>query len=334
MKKESLEVSGYTVLPLRLPETRSFKEPAIHYLYIRPHEPRIPDPDSARCLFVVNLPIDTTELHLRHLFGSQLSAGRVVEVEFEDVPTKKHKHGSAAAAAAAQGNVMKRSKKRKIVTADELQSQLESIELPSTWNRRLQKSGAHAVVVFVDKASKEASLKAVNKAGNKGTQIIWGEGIEDRIPALGVERYTAHEQLQYPDRAELLRTVNDYMTVFGNVADARAQEESRKAQEPDEDGFVTVTHGPKFNDVSREDELKELLEKQEKKDSGLEDFYRFQTREKRKEKQNELLRKFGEDKKKLEEVKKRRGRIRVSGIKLGPSIDIELQLIDDFLQLE
>lgn len=302
MKKESLEIAGYAVLPLQLPDP-----PATHYLYLRPHEPRIPDPDSARSLFVVNLPIDTTSNHLRHLFGTQLSAGRVEQVRFEDVPTKKR----SSAPTAAQGNISN-SKKRKRVTADDLQNQLDQIELPSTWDRQLQKSGAHAVVVFVDKASKEASLKAVYKATKKNINIVWGEGIEDRLPPLGLERYLAHERLRYPDRAELLRTVNDYMTVFAQVAEARKREQARKAQEPDDDGFVTVTHGPKLNSTAHEEELKELVEKQAKKSAGLEDFYRFQSREKRKERQNELLRKFNEDKKKLEEMKKRRGKIRVS----------------------
>src|SRR5699024_6384979 len=61
MKKDSPEIAGYTVLPVQLPPTPAFPKPATHYLYLRPHEPRIPDPDSPRSLFIVNTPIDTTE---------------------------------------------------------------------------------------------------------------------------------------------------------------------------------------------------------------------------------------------------------------------------------
>lgn len=308
MKKGSLDVAGYTTLPLQLPATSTFPEPATHYVYLRPHEPRIPDPDSARSLFLVNVPVDTTETHLRHLFGTQLSAGRVESVSFEDVPVKKR-----GVAAATESNLTHRNKKRKRVTADDLQSQLDDISFPSTWDRQLQKSGAHAIVVFADKPSMESSLKAAAKAAKKGTTIVWGEGIPaDRVPALGLQRYVAHERLRYPDRATLLRTVNDFMTVFGQVSEARKREESRRLAEPDEDGFVTVTHGPKLNSVAREDELKELVEKQKKKAEGLEDFYRFQSREKRKERQNQLLKRFDEDKKKLQDIKSRRGKIRVS----------------------
>ncbi|GAB1205657.1 hypothetical protein APSETT445_004335 [Aspergillus pseudonomiae] len=314
MKLAHMAEAGYTVLPLRLPPAESKRaKPATHYLYLRPHEPRIPDADTPRSLFIVNVPIDTTELHLRHLFGSQLAAGRVERVHFEAVPTKKK--GGMTTAHSMVANVSK-SKKRKRVTADELQNQLDDVSLPSTWDSELQKSGAHAVVVFVDKPSMEASVKAAKKAGKKKDgEIVWGEGIEDRLPQLGLQRYLDHEKARYPPRAELLRTVNDFMTVFEAVAEARRKEQALRAQEPDEDGFITVTSGPKLTSVAHEDEARDLIEKQKKKSQGLEDFYRFQSREKRKERQNELLKKFDEDKKKLEEIKKRKGKIRAGSTK-------------------
>lgn len=311
MKKEPQEIAGYTVLPIQLPETPSAK-PATHYLYLRPHEPRIPDPDTPRSLFVVNVPVDTTELHLRHLFGTQLGAGRVERVEFESVPTKKT---AGSMQVATQGSVGK-NKKRKRVTADELQDQLDDIELPSTWDRQLQKSGAHAVVVFADKPSMEASVKAAKKVSKnrkkEGALVVWADGIEDRLPALGLPRYLHHQEARFPPRAELLRTVNDFMTVFEQVAEVRKREEARKAQEPDEDGFITVTSGPKLTSTAHEEEAKALVEKQKQKNQGLEDFYRFQSREKRKERQHQLLKQFDQDKKKLDDLKRRKGKIRVS----------------------
>lgn len=311
MKKDSFEIAGYAVLPLQLPPTPTFPKPATHYLYLRPHEPRIPDPDSPRSLFLVNIPIDTTELHIRHLFGKQLAAGRVETVHFENVPTKKH----ATSTQGNTSNIAKSSnKKRKRITADDLQNALDEIELPATWDRQLQKSGAHAIVVFADRPSMETSLRAATKAAKKGStaQIIWGEGIEHRVPALGFSRYQNHSSQRYPDRAALLHTVNDYMVVFTQVSEARKREEARKAQEPDDDGFTTVTSGPKLNSTAREEETQEMVERQRKKEEGLEDFYRFQSREKRKERQNELLRGFDEDRRKLDDMKRRKGKIRVS----------------------
>ncbi|KAJ5109753.1 hypothetical protein N7532_002398 [Penicillium argentinense] len=307
MKKDTVEVAGYITLPLQLPGTDAYPKTATHYLYLRRHEPRIPDPDSARSLFLVNIPIDTTEAHLRTLFGKSLSAGRVEKVHFEDVPTKKR-----GVAAATETSLAHRGKKRKraVATADELQNQLDDISFPSTWDRKLQKSGSHAIVLFADKASMETSLKAATKAAKKGTSLKWDEGVSDKVPSLGLQRYLAHEKLRYPDRADLLRSVNEFMTVFEQVSEARRREEARKFAEPDEDGFVTVSHGPKLNSVAREEELKALVEREKKKREGLEDFYRFQSREKRKERQNELLKRFDEDKQKLRDIKERRGKIR------------------------
>jgi len=77
---------------------------------------------------------------------------------------------------------------------------------------------------------------------------------------------------------------------------------------PDEDGFVTVTRGSKGG--TRMDQAKELAEKQKEKNKGLADFYRFQMREKRKEQQTEMLKKFADDKRKVEEMRQRRGKLK------------------------
>ncbi|KAL4869667.1 hypothetical protein BDV12DRAFT_167432, partial [Aspergillus spectabilis] len=312
---KAVEISGYIILPLTLPSTPSFPTPATHYLYLRAHEPRIPDPDTPRSLFLVNLPIDATETHIRHLFGTQLSSGRVERVEFESVRAGK-KSGAGAQITLLQGTNIAKGKKRKRVTADELEERLEDVRLPRTWDRSLQRSGTHAVVVFVDRASMEVSLKVARKvakkAGKSGSGgIVWGDGVEEsKVPALGLERYIAHQRACYPPRADLLRAVNEYMDVFTEVAEVRKREAARRAAEPDEDGFITVMSGPKLTSAAGEEEAKRLVEKQKKRAEGFGDFYRFQSREKKKERQIDLLKKFDEDKKKLAEMKLRKGKIR------------------------
>ncbi|KAI5299746.1 hypothetical protein KEM56_002985, partial [Ascosphaera pollenicola] len=301
-------IAGYTVLPIQLPSLPSFPEPATHYLYLHPHEPKIPSADSARSLFLVNVPVTSTEAHFKHLFGSQLFAGRVERVEFHDVNSKNKPKGPGT-------GLKQQSKKRKRTqseTLDELQATLDTITLPSTWDRELHSSGSHAVVVFVDRASMEASLKAAKKAAkSKSAKIVWGEGVEgtDKVEPLGSKRYQMHHQLQYPPRADLLRIVQDYMTVFTTMEETKHRLATMPG-EPDEDGFVTVTRGSKINNTAREEELKRLLVKQKEKQKGLEDFYRFQMREKRKERQTELLKKFEEDKKRVQEMKARRGKVK------------------------
>lgn len=305
--KYPLNISGYTVFPVELPPLPSFPHAAQHFLYVQPHEPRVPNADSPRALFVVNVPIATTETHLRHLFGSQLSAGRVERVEFYDAPQQEKK---AVAPIQGKPNTHK-GKKRKRETAEDIKTALESsASLPPQWDRELHTSGSHAVVVFVDRASMEASLKAAKAAAKSGKKIVWGDGIEERIASLGAARYQTHQELQYPAKSDLLQAVNNYMGLFSRLEEARAREAAKGAQKPDEEGFVTVTRGPKSNAI-KEEELSDLAEKQKEKNNGLEDFYRFQVREKRKEKQGELLQKFEEDKKRVEEMKMRRGKIRV-----------------------
>lgn len=320
MPKRVTEISGYTVLPLRLPVAPSFPQAATHYLYLHPHEPRNPDPDAARSLFLVNIPIDTTETHLRHLFSTQLSAGRVERVEFEGIPGSKQPVRPRKTANTETDKGKKR--KRGASTAEELEQSLSAIDLPSTWDRPLHPSGSHAVVTFVDKPAMEASLKAARRAAasaakhpdSPGKMIVWGDGLDSdqRLPPLGLKRYKTRQKLIYPPREDLLRVVNEYMTAFTAAEEAHAREAARRAAEPDEDGFVTVTRGPKSQGIGREEEVKELLEKQKQREQGLGDFYRFQTREKRKEREKALLRGFEEDRKKLEEVRRVRGRITVS----------------------
>ena len=99
------------------------------------------------------------------------------------------------------------------------------------------------------------------------------------------------------------------MTAYNAQQEAEARALARKRQEPDEDGFVTVTRGAK-NSV-RMEEAKESLEKQREKQKGLEDFYRFQGRERRKEREAELLRKFEMDKEKVRRMRMRRENFQV-----------------------
>ncbi|EZF28181.1 hypothetical protein H101_08137 [Trichophyton interdigitale H6] len=77
-------VGGYSVLPVLLPNGSSREESEVtHCLYVQAHAPRLPDADSGRSLFVVNVPVTSTETHFRHLFGTQLSSGRVERVQFQ-----------------------------------------------------------------------------------------------------------------------------------------------------------------------------------------------------------------------------------------------------------
>lgn len=99
------------------------------------------------------------------------------------------------------------------------------------------------------------------------------------------------------------------MVHFASQEATRARLLTRQRAEPDEDGFITVTRGGRVG-PSRQEEAQEKAEKQKQKSAGKEDFYRFQIREQRKERAGTLLRGFEEDRRKVEEMKKRRNKFR------------------------
>ncbi len=101
------------------------------------------------------------------------------------------------------------------------------------------------------------------------------------------------------------------MTAFAAKEASQVRLLAKQRQEPDADGFVTVTRGGRTN-PARQEAAQDQAEKQKEKQKGLEDFYRFQSREKRKERAGELVRKFEDDKERVRKMKERRGRFRVS----------------------
>ena len=115
----------------------------------------------------------------------------------------------------------------------------------------------------------------------------------------------------YPDKATLLDSVNKYMTAFAEREAAEANAQKKQRQEVDADGFTTVTKGGRTA-PAKQHVAKEISEKQKSKQKVLQDFYRFQSREKMKQQAGELVRKFEQDKEKVLRMKERRKRLKVS----------------------
>lgn len=304
-------VNEFTVLPLIIPSTPSFPQQTTHYLYVRANAPRVPTEDTPREVFLVNVPADATELHVRNLFAEQLSGGRVESVAFEGARVGK---GIIASVAAVQGNS---NKKRKRGEADEEEKRADTPgqqqigQLPKVWDRDLQRSGSTAVVTFVDRPSADLALKQVRRAIKTGHEVVWGRGVEDRIPLLGSARYRTHHALRYPDAPALQASIDAYMTAFAAQEAVRAKLMARQRAEPDEDGFVTVTRGGR-NGPAREEAVKIQAEELKKREKQMiqDDFYRFQNRERKKEQAQSLVRGFEEDLRKVEEMRRRRGKVR------------------------
>ncbi|EXJ76871.1 hypothetical protein A1O3_10516 [Capronia epimyces CBS 606.96] len=293
MGKPPRELGGFVALPLRLQATGAFHQEATHYLYLKPHDPQAPNEDAPRSLFLVNIPISTTIASLKHLLTTQLEGGRVEKVHFTDNVQDRPSSASRS------------SRKRKRMTAEELEAGLDTYSLPDVFDNQIHQSGSTAIVVFVDKPSMELALKAARRAAKSGASVAWRQGAESKLPRLGLTRYEHHKHLQFPSRKEVLRSVNGFMTAYAQMEEARSRETARKRQLPDDDGFVMVTRGSRGS--TRVEEAREIAEKHKGKSKSLEDFYRFQMRNKRKEEQNDMLKKFEEDKRRVEEMRRRRG---------------------------
>ncbi|RDL38970.1 Uncharacterized protein BP5553_03310 [Venustampulla echinocandica] len=304
-------IKDYTILPLILPQTPSFPVQATHTLYLRPHAPKIPTEADERSLFLVNIPIDTTPTHLRAVFASVLGgAGRVEDVFIEGEKGVQQSSTLAIAPPNAGG-----SRKRKRGN-DEDDADASEYPLPDLWDRTLHRSGSTAVVVLVDNKSVEAVLKSIrklHKSGKQGRFPVWGAGLEDKLAALGSARYEAHHALRYPDPTSLQANVDAFMTAFNAREESKRREDARKRSGPDEEGFVTVTRGGRAGPARRgeaEEKRKEMEEREEKKRREMETggFYRFQVRERRKKEQGELVRRFEEDKRRVEKLREGKGK--------------------------
>ena len=188
-----LKIGDYHVLPIALPSLPSYRIPSTHYLYLRPHEPKIPNPSTPRSLFLVNVPIDATEVHLKLLFSTQMAlpSGRIEEVQFDGARKSISEAEDAASTSKmlkAQAHDDTKSKKRKRIVEGASIQDAEGAHLPGTWDRDIWRSGSSAVIIFVDRASMDAVVKSVRRVRKSGERIVWGKGVEGKVPALGPER--------------------------------------------------------------------------------------------------------------------------------------------------
>lgn len=118
----------------------------------------------------------------------------------------------------------------------------------------------------------------------------------------------------------MLESVNNFMTIYAEQEAAQARAQTRLRQQPDADGFITVTKGGRTG-PARQEVAQELAKKQKDKRKGLDDFYRFQMRERQKARAGELMRKFEQDKQKVKNMRERRGAFKVSFLSSCGTLD-------------
>ena len=129
-------------------------------------------------------------------------------------------------------------------------------------------------------------------------------------------RHTANRHIS---RSKLMQMCNEAMAAFETQETLQEENAKRLAEEPDEDGFITVTSKsstPSFgitNDLEEEVYTRRGKSGRNRKrkagGSGadeLSDFYRFQLKEQRKKEVIDLKQRFEEDLKKVKQMKEER----------------------------
>lgn len=309
-----LQIGDFSVLPVSIPPLPSFPRTVVHHLYVRRNAPKIPTANDARSLFLTNLPIDGTEAHLRAVFTALVGSGRFESATFEDERQKSSPIADAEPIQAARLLAAHGKKRKREDEEAERAREEAAARLPSTWTRSLHRSGGTAVVFFADEKSVDQVLKAIAKANKTKKYPVWGRGdgqVADKVPPLGSAWLKAHNRLSYPDKNQLQAAVDTFSELFAKREKEAAEIAKRLRNEPDEDGFVTVTRGGRNAPASRneaEEAKRKMMEKQEKKKEEMTNFYRFQLRERKKEEQAELLKRFEEDKKKISAMREKRGK--------------------------
>lgn len=182
-----LQISDYYILPLSLLPLPSFPVRTTHYLYVGKHKPKILTPATERSLFLINVPFDATTLRIRKIFTAQigLPSGRIENIQFEG---DRGKVQDSYKPQVKEAGIAKKGKKRKRHTGDGNLDEISGIRLPSTWNRELRAIGGTAVITLVDRASMEATIKAVQKTRTENKEVIWGEGVGVTQNSLGSSR--------------------------------------------------------------------------------------------------------------------------------------------------
>ena len=282
-------VNGFSVLPITIPSTIPSAPSAVHILYVRKHEEPVrqsalPTTDPSRILFVANIPIDSTKETLRGLFASL--GGRLEQVRI-------HRQGEE----------------------DSEHREPDEFIFPNVWDKQLCPSGSTAHITFPNPEDVTKVLKTISKErrNHNGAIREWGVGVDLSSSSLGLQRnppplkrtdnpgYLTHYKLTYPAKNSLQSLVDTAITRFDTTEAARMLSLKRLRSEPDEDGFITVTRKQRDDFIAPPPE-----KKKPNKAVDLEDFYKFQRREKREKQMEELRRKFEEDKIKVEWAKQAR----------------------------
>lgn len=300
----------FAILPIRMPPVSSYPHSAVHEVRIRKNAPRVPTANDSRSLFLKNIPSDSTEAHFRAVFSDLVGAGRFETILFDDAPASSLPVDPAQAT---KLEAFARKRKRADIDAEENQREEQASQLPQIWTRKLHQSSGTAVVLLADEKSVLLVLKAISKLQKSKKYPVWGDNISGDVPLLGSTWVSTHLQLSRVDKAATQKSVHAFFNAFNRREKEAIELAKRLRNEPDEDGFVTVTRGGRAAPASRneaEEAKQRMVDRQTKKKQETQNFYRFQLREQRKREQAALLRRFESDRRKVNAMREKRGKFK------------------------
>ncbi|KAF8929801.1 ribosomal RNA-processing protein 7-domain-containing protein [Dissophora ornata] len=321
------QISNFYILPLHMPSistspssphTSKAYQNVLHYLYFKKHESPKQDAKTPkdRTMFILNIPVDATESHVRELFKPY---GRVVSVHFtnrirDTNLTKEEREQQEelerlereATEKEAEANLKAKGKK---AGNKKQQATTTSEEVEEGHRRTLFASGSQAFVVFLEE---QELTKALNMKRKKRSWINTGSDATPadvaRLSSLGVAKWINDYHRMRSDHATLQIKVDDYMEKFERSEYEAQQAALARLNVMDDDGFTLVTRagskGHNTDGVIKIQAVKaEDVKNIKPKKKELQDFYRFQMREAKRDKLVDLRRKFEEDKIRIEALK-------------------------------
>ncbi|ETK81256.1 hypothetical protein F441_13490 [Phytophthora nicotianae CJ01A1] len=135
-------------------------------------------------------------------------------------------------------------------------------------------------------------------------KMLQADALETPAPSkpCGLQAYAAKYRRNRPGLSVIKEMTDRYMASFDEMEaeDLRRREELKS--QVDDDGFQTVVNTKKRGIVQTEEVLARPAKKQKSKE--LDNFYRFQTREKKRDQLKTLRERFEEDRQLVEKMKK------------------------------
>eukprot|EP00039_Didymoeca_costata_P004896 m.76929 g.76929 ORF g.76929 m.76929 type:complete len:241 (-) comp12591_c0_seq1:1825-2547(-) len=151
----------------------------------------------------------------------------------------------------------------------------------------------------------KAAYVVFKKVASAKKAMNFEEGKQSTLPKVrkgkfGLEKWLSQARAERPDPEELQKTIDADLNQFDNEKEKEKALRLAKHGQEDEEGWTMVTRGGKHE---LETGGTSVAKKRPKKERELQNFYRFQMKEARKEQIAVLRRKFDLDKQRVAQMK-------------------------------